>query len=72
MPTGNIVTFETMLIGYTDAAARFDDAAKEHDVQLAFTAAFEALNWPQGWAGQPVPSGAGWAQGRGRCALSVI
>jgi hypothetical protein len=28
MPSGNIVTFETMLIGYTDAAARFDDARK--------------------------------------------
>jgi hypothetical protein len=45
MSSGNIVTFETMLIGYTDAAARFDDAAKERDPQLAFTAAFEALNW---------------------------
>jgi hypothetical protein len=46
MTSSNIATFETMLIGYTDAAARFDEAAKKkRDPHATFIAAFEALNW---------------------------
>jgi len=46
MSSSNIASFETMLIGYTDAAARFDEAAKKmRDPQATFIAAFEALNW---------------------------
>ena len=46
-PEENIVTVESMLIGYTDAAARFDRAAKDADQDpiAVYNALFEVLNW---------------------------
>lgn len=44
-PYENLVTFEAMLIGYTEAINRFDAAANENDPVGTYTALFEALNW---------------------------
>jgi hypothetical protein len=41
----NRVTFEAMLVGYTEALDRFDEASKKRDPIATYTALFEALNW---------------------------
>ena len=43
LPT--LVTFEAMLLGYTEAINRFDAAANKNDPIGSYTALFEALNW---------------------------
>ena len=44
-PYENLVTFEAMLLGYTEAINRFDAAANKNDPIGSYTALFEALNW---------------------------
>lgn len=44
-PYENMVTYGSMLIGFTDAAARFDDAVRERDPIRATNSLFEALSW---------------------------
>ena len=44
-PYENLVTFEAMLIGYTEAIDRFDAAASQNNPVGTYTALFEALNW---------------------------
>lgn len=39
------MTFEAMLVGYTEALDRFDEASKKRDPVATYTALFEALNW---------------------------
>jgi hypothetical protein len=41
----NIVTYESMLIGYTDAVARFETVVEDRNPITAFVALFESLNW---------------------------
>jgi hypothetical protein len=41
----NVVTYESMLIGYTDAVARFETGVKGRNPVTAFVAVFESLNW---------------------------
>ena len=75
-PYENIVTFESMLVGYTDAVARFDVAAKAQaqDATATYNAAFEALNWAVAlddrvrshWCPDGTPIGWGWRQRVGR------
>ncbi len=44
MPT-SIVTFQSMLAGYTDAVARLEEAARRGDSPRTYNGVFEALNW---------------------------
>jgi hypothetical protein len=41
----NIVTYESMLVGYTDAVSRFQAVVKGRNPITAFVALFESLNW---------------------------
>lgn len=41
----NIVTYESMLIGYTAAVARFETAVKDRNPITALVGVFESLNW---------------------------
>jgi hypothetical protein len=70
----NIVTYESMLIGFTDAAARFDAAAAERNPITATNALFETLNWAvaledrirQHWAPDGKPLNWKWRKRLGR------
>jgi len=44
-PLYNLVTFESMLIGYTDAVARLEAVTGDRDPTTAYNSLFEALNW---------------------------
>jgi hypothetical protein len=41
----NIVTFEAMFLGYSEAVDRFDAASKAHDPITAYVPLSEALSW---------------------------
>lgn len=43
----NIVTFEAMFIGYTEALNRLEDASRSRDPVATYVPLFEALNWAQ-------------------------
>jgi hypothetical protein len=44
-PSEDVVAYQTMLDGYSDAIGRFDAAAQNGDPRLSVIALFESLNW---------------------------
>jgi len=72
-PYGNIVTYESMLIGFTDAVSRFEDPAAMDDPVISYNALFEAIAWAvaldgrigQHWVPDGKPLREGWRESLG-------
>ena len=47
----NIVTFEAMFIGYTEALNRLEETSRRRDAVATYVPLFEALNWAQALEG---------------------